>query len=184
MSKLAARPLLCLLLLLLLALPTPDARKSKKAKRAAKRSSPTSDPSALLSEGRRAFEAEDFGGAVRAYTELREASRGSAGEALALLNLGNAYGRWGKAEQAAEALIAIGDAPAAEPKVLAMAGQRLQDSLGRSGATVPHFRRALAGEPSAVSFCQAAPLHRCDRSLQRGRRRWTATRCGWGWRWR
>ena len=132
MSMLAARPLLCLLLLLL-ALPTPDARKSKKAKRAAKRSSPTTggDPSALLSEGRRAFEAEDFGGAVRAYTELREASRGSAGEALALLNLGNAYGRWGKAEQAAEALIAIGDAPAAEPKVLAMAGQRLQDSRSR-----------------------------------------------------
>ena len=90
---------LLLLALLLALLLLGHARKSKKAKAKAKRGGLSADPHVLLQQGSEAIKAQEFEEAVAIYERLREGARGTAGEAIALLRLGNAYGAWGKDEQ-------------------------------------------------------------------------------------
>ncbi len=143
-----ARKLLLLGALLLLPL-LGHGRKSKKTKAKTKRSaSPRGafavDPHALLQQGSEAMKAQEFAEAVDIYGRLREGARGTAGEAIALLQLGNAYGAWGKDDQAAAALVDVAAVAAADGRTLLQAGRRLQDLLGRSADAAPHFSRALA----------------------------------------
>ena len=135
-----------LLLGLLLLLPLlGHGRKSKKAKAKVKRtSSMVADPHALLQQGSKAMEAQEFEEAVEIFERLREGGRGTQGEAVALVQLGSAYGAWGKDQQAAAALIDVATVATADGRMLMQAGRRLQDLLGRSADAVPHFSRALA----------------------------------------
>ena len=78
----------------------------------------SADPHVLLEQGGEAMKAQDFESAVQIYERLRDAAQGTAGEAIALLRLGNAYGAWGKEEQAAAALIDVASVNAADGRTL------------------------------------------------------------------